>query len=298
MPDFVNNQAKFLNSFNLIENIGAVTLKKLIDSFSCPEQAWHADQKELLAAGLPEKTVWQIAHDRPYLDPDMEMARLTKEGIDVLTIADSAYPASLKQIYAPPALLYIRGRLTPEDNISVAIVGTRKMSAYGQQTTNLLAKGLCQEKITIVSGLAKGIDAVAHQTALAHGGRTIAVLGSAIDQKNIYPPANRALAEKIVGDGALLSEFPLGTLPVAQNFPQRNRIVAGLTLGTVVVEAPERSGALITARYALEQNREVFAVPGPITALNSFGPHQLIKQGAKPVTCATDILEELNLTNI
>jgi len=202
----------------------------------------------------------------------------------------------LKEIYTPPALLYLRGKIEPRDEFSLGIVGTRKLSAYGQQATPFIAAELARAGLTIISGLAKGIDTLAHRAALSAGGRTIAVLGSGLNKTNIYPFSNRRLAEEISRKGAVISEFPLGTQPLAQHFPQRNRIISGLSLGILVIEAPERSGALITAKDALEQNRDVFAIPGPIFAQNSFGTNNLIKMGAKLVGQANDILEELNLS--
>lgn len=293
---FVNPEAKYFNAFNLIDGIGPVGFKKLLAHFPSLEQAWSANFYQFSQAGLENSVIEQIKIKRPKIEPDLEIEKLEKEGIDLMTIEDKNYPKLLKEIYNPPALLYLRGKFEPSDEFSLGVVGTRKPSSYGQQVTPLIATDLAKAGLTIVSGLAKGIDTLAHQAALQSGGRTIAVLGSGLDQKSIYPSSNRYLAEKISQKGAVVSEFPLGASAQPQHFPQRNRIISGLSLAVLVIEAPEKSGALITAREALEQNRDVFAIPGPIFAQNSFGANNLIKMGAKLVTEANDILQELNLT--
>lgn len=295
MTEFVNPEAKYYNAFNLIDGIGPITFKKLLAHFESLEEAWSAEINQFNQADLNNSVIEQIKKQRPQINPDWEMERLTKEGINLITIFDKNYPKLLKEIYRPPFLLYLRGKLEPTDEFGLGIVGTRKLSLYGQEVTPLITADLARAGLTIISGLAKGIDTLVHQAALEANGRTIAVLGSGLDRKNIYPFTNRALAEEISQKGALISEFPLGTEPLAQHFPQRNRIISGLSLGVLVVEAPEKSGALITARDALEQNRDVFAIPGPILAKNSQGPNSLIKMGAKLVSQANDILEELNL---
>jgi DNA processing protein len=207
------------------------------------------------------------------------------------------YPRYLREVPNPPPLLYGRGELLESDQWAVAVVGTRRLTAYGKQVARELVRGLVQNNVTIISGLAKGIDSIAHQIAVEMGGRTIAVLGSGLD--NIYPAQNRVLADKIIaGQGAVISEYALGVKPDAKNFPPRNRIISGLSLGVVIVEAGSRSGALITANFALEQNREVFAVPGNINSPASKGTNRLIQQGAKSVLGVEDIPEELNLTMV
>lgn len=221
-----------------------------------------------------------------------------REFIQKITLQDKNYPVILKEIHNPPKELYIKGKITKEDKKAIAIVGTRKYTQYGKQVALEISGNLARLGITIVSGLAKGIDTFAHQAALESGGRTIAVLGSGMDKRNFFPPSNYHLGEKICQQGAIISEYPPGTRGTNFTFPQRNRIVSGLSLGVVVIEAPEKSGALITAALALEQNREVFAVPGSIYEKNSFGTNQLIKLGAKPVTRIEDILEELNLEHL
>ena len=295
MTEFVNPQAKYFNAFNLIGNIGPITFEKILNHFNSLDIAWTAEINEFYKAGLNQSTVEQIRKQRPRINPDYEMERLEKEKINLITIQDEFYPKLLKEIYAPPTILYIRGNFKPSDEFSLGVVGTRKLSNYGEQITPIITSGLSKSGITIVSGLAKGIDTIAHKTAIENKGRTIAVLGSGINAKSIYPVINKYLAEKITENGAVISEFPINTKPLPQNFPQRNRIVSGLSLGILVIEAPEKSGAMITARNALEQNRDVFAIPGHILSNNSSGPNNLIKMGAKLVTKTSDILEELNI---
>lgn len=215
--------------------------------------------------------------------------------IKEITIKDNNYPEILKEIYDPPKSLFIKGSFKSEDKIAIGIVGTRNYTSYGKRVAENIAGDLAGAGITVISGLAKGIDTFAHKAALERDGRTIAVLGSAVDSKSLYPSCNQRLAEKIIKNGAVISEYPSGTKSERWFFPQRNRIISGLSLGILVVEAPQKSGALITAACALEQNREVFAVPGPIYSENSIGTNKLIQMGAKLTTSANDILEELNL---
>lgn len=218
--------------------------------------------------------------------------------MEKLSIDNKDYPALLKEIHNPPKELYIKGKIIPQDKVAIAVVGTRKYTQYGKQATLDIAGKLAKLGITIVSGLAKGIDSFAHQAALENNGRTIAVLGTSMDKESFYPASNYTLSEKIAENGAVLSEYPTGTRGTQFTFPERNRIVSGLSLGVVVVEAPEQSGALITASLAVEQNREVFAIPGSIYEKNSQGTNQLIKMGAKLVNDVDDILEELNLSHL
>lgn len=291
----VVKSAKYFNAFNLIGGIGPIGFKKLISYFGSLDIAWKAGVSELKQAGLNQSIIEQINKQRPKINPDYEMEKLEKEKINLITIQDENYPKLLKEIYAPPAALYVRGCLSPKDELSLGIVGTRRLSSYGQQITPIITSELSKSGITIVSGLAKGIDTIAHKAAIENKGRTIAVLGSGVDKKSVYPAINKHLSEQIIQNGAVVSEFPINTEPLAQNFPQRNRIISGLCLGILVIEAPEKSGAMITAKDALEQNREVFAVPGHILSPNSLGPNNLIKMGAKLVNQASDILEELNI---
>ncbi len=220
---------------------------------------------------------------------------MINENIKQINISDKDYPEILKEIHSPPKSLYVRGGFDEKDKIAIGIVGTRNYTSYGKQVALNIAGDLAEAGITIVSGLAKGIDTFAHQAALEKGGRTIAVLGSAVDSSSVYPSCNKKLADKITKNGAVISEYAPGTKSEIYFFPQRNRIVSGLSLGVVIIEAPEKSGALITATCALEQNREVFAVPGSIYSKNSVGTNKLIQMGAKLVNSANDILDELNL---
>ncbi|UCG84603.1 MAG: DNA-processing protein DprA [Dehalococcoidia bacterium] len=282
--------------FNRIQGIGRTRFAQLESYFGDLEKAWHASVTELEAAGFDSRTVNSIVDSRPQISLDTEMEMLERHKVKALTWNDPSFPARLKEIYDVPPLLYVRGTLTAEDEWAIAVVGTRRATIYGRQVTERLASDLVHNRITIVSGLAHGIDAVAHRTALDAGGRTIAVLGCGLDL--VYPAENVRMAQAIMGQGALISEYPLGTKPKAENFPRRNRIMSGLSLGVVVTEAGEGSGALITAHLALEQNREVFAVPGSILSPSSRGTNRLIQEGAKLVRNVEDILEELNLTMI
>lgn len=248
---------------------------------------------ELAAAGLDSRSIESLAQARRTLELEAEYERVIAAGVRLISRDDPDYPPLLAQTTNPPFLLYVRGTLTELDRWSVAVVGTRQASTYGKEVTRKLVSGLVAAGITVVSGLALGIDAVAHSAALAAGGRTLAVLGSGVDQ--IYPQSNFQLGTTILQQGALISEYPVGTLPTATNFPPRNRLIAGLSLGALVIEAAAKSGALITAQFAVEQGRDVFAVPGNIFSQRSEGTHQLIKDGATLVTSVDDILEALNL---
>ena len=260
------------------------------------KEAWSASFSDLIRAGLDENIVHDFLAQKMTINPDAEWEKLIKENINVLTINDSKYPKLLKEIWNPPAILYVKGELPPDDGFNLAVVGTRKISTYGRQITSVLTADLVKNGFNIVSGLALGVDALAHQTTVGLGGKTVAVLGGGIDNESIYPAGNRFLASEIIKTGgAVISEYPLGAIAMPGNFPLRNRIVSGLSLGTLVIEAAEESGALITAHCALEQNREVFAVPGSIFNPTSAGPNKLIKMGAKAVTSVNDILETLNL---
>ncbi len=294
MTEFVNPEAKYFNGFNLINGVGPIAFKKILNHFKSLKYAWNANINEFYKTGLNKSTIEQIKNSRPKINLDFEMEKIIREKVHLITIKDKGYPESLKEIYNPPAILYVRGNLKPEDKFALGVVGTRNLSPYGRQITPLITAELARNKLTIISGLAKGIDTLAHQTALKTRNRTIAVLGAGVDKNSIYPRANKYLAEEITQNGALISEYPIGTQPSRQSFPQRNRIISGLSLGVLVIEAPERSGALITAHNALEQNREVFAIPGQVFSPNSAGPNKLIKMGAKLVNETKDIIEELN----
>ncbi len=286
---------KFWVAFSCNPKIGSVRFRKLFKYFGNMEKAWKAGLSDWKKAGLEEDLTCQILDMRDNIDPDKEMEKLEKENIEVLTFLDRKYPKLLKEIHSPPALLYIKGKFEKEDKFAVSIVGTRRATSYGKQTTYEIAYNLAKSGLTIVSGLAIGIDREAHKAALDAGGRTIAVLACGLDKATIYPPNNRKLADQLAECGAIISEYPLQTPALRHYFPARNRIISGLSLGTLVSECGERSGALITARHALEQNREVFALPGNIYSPGSTGPNNLIKMGAKPVTSFQDILDELNL---
>lgn len=281
-------------AFHRIPGIGPARFARLVEHFGSLQHAWSAASGELAACGLDPKSVEGIVAARASISPEAEWERVWRLGATVLTWAAPEYPALLREIPAAPPVLYVKGSLAPEDAWAVAVVGTRRASAYGREVVERLCTDLARSGVTVVSGLARGIDTHAHRAALAVGGRTIAVLGSGIDV--LYPAENAGLAAEIVEHGALLSELPLGSQPAAENFPLRNRIISGLSLGTVLVEAPMDSGARITCSYALEQNRDVFAVPGNIFSRNAQLPHRLIQEGARLVTCAEDILAELNLT--
>ena len=292
-PDI--NDKKHYNAFNFIPQIGPVRFKKLISYFKSMEDAWNASASEFYGAGIEEDIIETIIASRKNIFVDKEFEKLEKEGVKIITIDDDLYPTLLKETHSAPAVLYYKGELE-KDDLAIAIVGPRKVSIYGKQVASQLASELSRAGLTVVSGMALGVDSIAHNECVKLKNRTVAVLGGGIDTASIYPSSNYQIAEDIVANGgAVVSEYPIGTPPLKQHFPARNRIISGLSLGVLVVEASEKSGALITARFALEQNREVFAVPGSIFSKNSEGTNNLIKLGAKLTDKATDILEELNL---
>lgn len=288
------DNTRFYLGFNLVNGIGPARLDRLIERCGSVAEAWRAGPGEMMAAGLDARSAQALIKAQRALDLDAELERAERAGVRLITREQPGYPRALAQIPAAPPLLYVKGRLEEVDDWSVAVVGTRSPTTYGREATRRLAGDLAGAGVTIVSGLAIGVDTVAHHAALAAGGRTIAVLASGLDQ--VYPERNRALAEQIVASGALISEFPIGTRPIPQLFPVRNRIISGLALATLVTEGGVQSGALITVRNALEQGRDVFAVPGPIFSPKSEGPNQLIRDGAGLVMSAQDILEALNLS--
>ena len=287
---------KYWVGFSFIPGIGRVRFNQLENYFGSLESAWKATSAELKHSGLDNGSIRAITSWRPKISLEAEMEKLDRYGVKVLTWHDPDYPARLKEIYDYPPLLYLRGSLLPEDEWCLAVVGTRRATVYGRQVTEEIVADLARSKITIVSGLAKGIDSVAHHSALEAGGRSMAVFACGLDI--VYPAENAELARRIMQQGALISEYPLSTKPKAEHFPRRNRIMSGLSLGVLVVEAGETSGAIITANMALEQNREVFAIPGSILSPASKGTNHLIQEGAKLVRDYTDILEELNLTAV
>lgn len=275
-----------------VPGVGSNRFRALIGRFGSPEEVLRASMVQLMGVdGIDRKIAENIKLKRDEKFVEDQIALLNKRKTRVITFWDQEYPVNLRKIYDPPALLFVRGRLVEADKYSVAIVGTRSPSNYGRLVTERISGELAKRGITVVSGMARGIDTVAHWGALKSGGRTIAVLGSGVDI--IYPPENRKLAQQIESKGCLISEFPMGTQPDAGNFPRRNRIISGMTLGTLVVEAGDKSGALITAEIALEQNREVFAIPGNINSAKSRGTNRLIQEGAKLVQSVEDILSEL-----
>ncbi|MFV2070546.1 MAG: DNA-processing protein DprA [Pirellulales bacterium] len=276
----------------LVEGIGPLAMGRLIDQFESAAQVLQCSPSELQGVqGIGPKLAQRIASARDRNDVEQQLALVKEHDLDILLPTDTQYPPLLQEIHDPPIVLFTRGRLQPSDSIAVAIVGTRHASRYGLEQAKRLAGSLAAVGITVVSGMARGIDSAAHRGALEAGGRTVAVLAGGL--LNPYPPENAQLADKIAAQGCLLSESAPSRQPLRGLFPQRNRIISGLSLGTIVVEAPQRSGALITARLALEQGREVFAVPGPIDSRVSHGPHQLLRDGAKLVASVDDVLEEL-----
>ena len=274
------------------ESVGPTTFAKLIKHFGSAERALGASVGELAEIdGVGFKTAERIAASRGKFDVSAELELAEKLDVWIINVDDKRYPPALKQIYDPPPVLYIKGNLTREDNLAISIVGSRRCSLYGQEQSSRFAHFLSSAGFTICSGMARGIDTAAHQGALSAGGRTIAVQGCGL--ASVFPPENKKLFELIAESGACISELPLGYEPLSENFPPRNRIIAGLSLGTIVVEAGFRSGALITARAALENNREVMAVPGKIDSPLSKGTHRLLKQGAKLIESVEDVMEGL-----
>jgi DNA processing protein len=279
-------------ALSFVPGIGAIHYRQLLNRFKTPERVFSASHSELCEVegiGASHAMAIKGFHDDERVKRELRM--IESHGVTVLTLNDPRYPENLIRIPNAPPLIYVKGEIIPEDRMAIAIVGSRMASQYGRTVTFRLARDLAQQGITIVSGMARGIDSFAHQGALSAKGRTIAVLGCGVDV--IYPSSNRGLYQEIVSKGAVISELPMGSEPDAGNFPKRNRLISGISLGVAVVEAGQKSGSLITARHALDQNREVFAVPGNINSPKSRGTHFLIKQGAKLVESAMDILEDI-----
>ena len=291
MPD--EREIKYWIGFTRVQGIGRVRLSLLKAHFGSLDRAWAAPRSELVKAGLDAGTADNLIASRPGIDLAKDLSLIEKYRIKVITFESPDYPALLKETHDHPAVLYVRGDLAAADADSVAVVGTRKATSYGRQVAEDIVSNLALNGITITSGLARGIDTIAHRSALEAGGRTIAVFACGLDI--VYPPENLKLAKDILENGALISEHPLGTKPKPENFPRRNRILSGLSRGVLVVESGERGGALITASFAVDQNREVFAIPGSILSGMSRGPNRLIQDGAKLVRNHLDILEELRL---
>jgi len=287
---------KYVNALNKIDGLGCKKLKQLMNFFSSSEKVWAASKIELEKSGIGESIAEKIVAERSSINPDEEWAKMEKENILAFSIQDEEYPALLKQIPDSPYIIYMRGNLDCLNLPMVAIVGSRKLTEYGNRVARGFARDLANSGICIVSGLAFGVDACAHLGALDAKGKTIAVLGNSLDNESIGPRSNFQLAEEILNnDGLLISEFPIKTAGAVWTFPSRNRIMAGMSSGTLVVEAAAKSGSLITANLALDYNRDVYAVPGQIFSPQSEGTNALIKAGAKMVTFCKDILEELKI---
>jgi DNA processing protein len=287
------DQTQSLVALNMVPKVGSVKVRLLLRHFSSPGKVLEASESALKRVdGISEKTAQSIVKWREYVNIDDEFAKVQKAGLHIVTLLDEEYPNNLKEIYDPPIILYVKGKLEPQDKYSIALVGSRRATLYGRETAQKIAYQLARNSFTVVSGLAYGIDSAAHHGALKGEGRTIAVIGSGFN--NPYPPESVEMFDKIAENGAVISEFPMDTHPDKINFPIRNRVISGLSLGIVVIEAPTQSGALITADHALAQNRLVFAVPGRIDAPTFKGNHKLLKQGAKLVESVEDILEEFD----
>ena len=275
----VPDELAYRIAFSFVSGIGPVRMRGLEQRFETLEAAWHGDPSGWREAGLDAAAIERLSAARTALNPAQERTRVEEAGLQALSWHDERYPKRLSQIADPPPLLYLYGELAERDEWSIAVVGTRRPSAYGRQVTESLSAELADAGVTLVSGLARGVDGIAHQTALARGGRTVAVVAGGIDK--LYPPEHKPLAARIVdaGAGAVVSEYPLGARPKADNFPRRNRILAGMTLGTLVTEAGKKSGTWHTVTSALDQGREVFVVPGRITSPESEGANLIIQRG-------------------
>lgn len=284
----------YILALHSINGLGSTRLKSLLNYFQDPRLIWKSGKNDLIKLGIPENVASIIDATVKNIDPEQYLLQLQTAGIKWVSIYDSNYPKLLKQISVPPIILYYKGEILESDERSLGVVGTRKMTGYGRAVTEKLVSDLVGAGVTIVSGLARGVDTIAHKVAIASGGRTLAVVAGGLN--NIYPIENDSLSQQIInGFGAVISEFPPSYPSSPGNFPARNRIISGLSLGVLVTEAAEDSGSLITARLATEQGREVFAVPGPITSSLSKGPIDLIKEGAKVVYQVEDILEEIGI---
>lgn len=288
---------KFLNALNTIPGVGPATIRTLKSHFGTLESAWYAEETALASSGITSLAMQAISWKRPSIHPDREMETLIKSGITLITEKDPYYPPLLSEISQPPVLLYCRGEIKIMSARPIlAVVGTRRPTHYGLEVTEKLVTELVDAGFIIVSGLASGIDSRAHEATMDAKGKTVAVLGSGVNHDSIFPPENRGLARRLAeSGGVVISEYALGTPAMKEHFPARNRIISGLSQGVLVIEAREKSGALITARFALEQNRDVFAIPGSVFTPTTAGPHALIKEGAKLVTSSKDILEELGI---
>ncbi|MCY3802407.1 MAG: DNA-processing protein DprA [Chloroflexi bacterium] len=284
---------KYWSALATVTAIGPAAMLRLYDRFEDMSLAWSASRSELIEAGITRDRAARVVEERRRIDPDLEMERVESANARLITFGSAAFPPLLREIPSPPAVLYVQGGFTEQDlTRTIAMVGTRRISPYGRQITSLLAADLAAAGLTVISGLAFGVDGAAHRAALDAGGRTVAVLGTGIDI--VYPAKHRGLAEEVAKSGAVVTEFPPGTKPAGENFPQRNRIISGLSMATLVTEAPVKSGALITASFANHQGRDVLAVPGDVFSVNSAGCNALIRDGAVMARNADDALETIN----
>ena len=286
-------ELSYLVALYSVDYIGSRRLRFLLDKFGDPKKAWEASEERLSKTGLQKDALQALLAKRKQLNPEAYLDTIINQGIRVIIWEDEEYPRLLKKIPNPPPILFIKGSFNKEDEKALAVIGTRTPSFYGRQVTELLVKDLVSFGFTIVSGMARGIDSLAHKTALKSGGRTVAVLGSGIDV--CYPPENKQLMEKIAQEGVVVSQFPPGTQLHPGLFPARNRLISGLSLGVLVTEAAHKSGTKITSEFAQKQKRPIFAVPGPITSKLSKGTNELIQMGAKLVYSVEDVLRELGM---
>ncbi|MEA2020751.1 MAG: DNA-processing protein DprA [Patescibacteria group bacterium] len=293
MPTAESSELKYWVGLSMVRGLGPKNFAKLYGRYGSAKKIWNLSRRDLISSGISQHIADSLEATRSKVCLEKEMERIQKLNISVIRLVDENYPYRLKNIPSPPFLLYVKGELCEQDSLAVSVVGTRKCTNYGVRATKYLVSSLSEGGFTVVSGLAYGIDSVAHRTALKCSGRTIAVLGCGVDQ--VYPAGNRELAHQIIGGatGAIISEFPLGFPPTAGNFPARNRIISGLSLAVLVTEAPKRSGALLTASCAAEQGRPVYAVPGSLFSSNSEGANRLISDGAAPVVDCETLLSDL-----
>lgn len=288
-------ELKYWVAMHRVYGIGPARFRQLLRHFGSIDVAWSAPFSALVASGIGQENARSLEELRSQSDPDHQMETLERLGINALRLDSPEYPKSLAETYDPPPVLYFRGQLPVNEMNAVAVVGSRRCTAYGREMTNRIATGLAQSGVCVFSGLARGIDGTAHRAALDAGGCTVAVVGGGLD--SIYPAEHERMAvEMVEKGGAVVSEYPVGVRPKPEHFPRRNRVISGLTRGVVVVEAARKSGAMLTVKWALEQDREVFAVPGSALSVNSEGPNWLIQQGAKLTTSHMDVLEELSIT--
>ena len=290
----IMDDIKYWVALSGVSLLGTVRFRRLEAHFGDLRNAWEASPGELKAAGIETGPAREILAARDTVSPEAEQEKLERASVRPINWNHSEYPWRLKEIPDPPPVLYVKGALQPEDERAVAVVGTRGPTAYGREAASVLAADLARNGITIVSGLARGIDGIAHRAALDTGGRTIAVVANGLDI--VYPSEHAGLSRRAEEQGAVVGEYPLGVRPNPRNFPRRNRLISGMSLGTLVIEAPETSGATWTVQHALEQDREVFCVPGSIFSPASKFTNRMIQQGAKLVSSYQDVLEELNLT--